>query len=94
MFLISFLLQLDLQIGKVNLRDKFEWNLDNTASNAPEVFSKQLAAEVGLGGEYVSIIAHAIREQLYRHKRQWVDEVSIFTTSRWVYLILMISFSR
>lgn len=66
----------------MNLRDRFEWSLDNTSGNAPEVFSKQLAAEAGLGGEYVSIIAHAIREQLYRHKRQWVDEVPCSQTTR------------
>ncbi|KAI9275592.1 hypothetical protein BDA99DRAFT_191053 [Phascolomyces articulosus] len=71
---IRVVINLDLQIGKINLRDRFEWDLNNTSNNAPEIFSKQLAAEAGLGGEYVSIIAHAIREQLYRHKRQWVDE--------------------
>lgn len=79
--LIVWFYQLDLQIGKINLRDRFEWDLENTTGNAPEIFSRQLAAEVGLGGEYVCIIAHAIREQLYRHKRQWVDEVS---TSGWI----------
>ncbi|KAI8367603.1 uncharacterized protein BYT42DRAFT_618021 [Radiomyces spectabilis] len=71
---IRVVINLDLQIGKVNLRDRFEWDLSNTTSNAPEVFSRQLASEVGLGGEYVAIIAHAIREQLYQHKRQLVDE--------------------
>ncbi|KAI7849457.1 hypothetical protein BDC45DRAFT_520416 [Circinella umbellata] len=71
---IRVIINLDLQIGKINLRDRFEWDLNNTSNNAPEIFSKQLAAEAGLGGEYVSIISHAIREQLYRHKRQWVDE--------------------
>ncbi|KAJ8661483.1 hypothetical protein O0I10_002749 [Lichtheimia ornata] len=71
---IRVVINLDLQIGKINLRDRFEWDLENTTGNAPEIFSRQLAAEVGLGGEYVCIIAHAIREQLYRHKRQWVDE--------------------
>ncbi|KAI9315734.1 hypothetical protein BX666DRAFT_347045 [Dichotomocladium elegans] len=71
---IRVVINLDLQIGKINLRDRFEWDLANTTSNAPEVFSRQLASEVGLGGEYSAIIAHAIREQLYRHKRQWIDE--------------------
>lgn len=63
-------------MGKVNLRDRFEWDLSNTCASAPEVFSRQMAAELGLGGEYVPIISHAIREQLYRHKRQLVDDVS------------------
>lgn len=70
-------MQLDLQIGKVNLRDRFEWDLANDSSAAPEVFSRQLASELGIGGEFVAIIAHAIREQLYRHKKQLVDEVRV-----------------
>ncbi|KAG0176425.1 hypothetical protein DFQ29_006154 [Apophysomyces sp. BC1021] len=74
---IRVVINLDLQIGKVNLRDRFEWDLDNTGNNAPEVFSRQLASELGVGGEYVSIIAHAIREQLYRHKKQLVDEYGL-----------------
>ncbi|KAI7895041.1 uncharacterized protein EV154DRAFT_477815 [Mucor mucedo] len=64
-------INLDLQIGKVNYRDQFEWELQNEKTNAPEVFSRQLAAELGVGGEYVAIISHAIREQLFRHKRQF-----------------------
>ncbi|ORZ25066.1 hypothetical protein BCR42DRAFT_362993 [Absidia repens] len=71
---IRVAINLDLQVGKVNLRDRFEWDLNNTSTNAPEVFSRQLAAELGVGGEYVTIISHAIREQLYRHKRQMVDD--------------------
>jgi hypothetical protein len=39
-----------------------------------------MAAELGLGGEYVPIISHAIREQLYKHKRQLVDDVSMHST--------------
>ncbi|CAO3642801.1 unnamed protein product [Cunninghamella echinulata] len=70
----SVVINLDLQVGKVNLRDKFEWNLSNVSTNAPELFSKQMAAELGLGGEYVTIISHSIREQLYKHKRQLVDD--------------------
>lgn len=64
-----------MQIGKVNLRDRFEWDLANNSPAAPEVFSRQLASDLGIGGEFVAIIAHAIREQLYRHKKQLVDEV-------------------
>ncbi|KAI8088776.1 uncharacterized protein BX664DRAFT_385381 [Halteromyces radiatus] len=71
---VRVVINLDLQVGKVNLRDRFEWDLNNTSNNAPEVFSQQMAAELGLGGEYVPIISHAIREQVYRHKRQMVDD--------------------
>lgn len=74
---MNTLVQLDLQIGKVNYRDQFEWELQNDNTNAPEVFSKQLAAELGLGGEYVGIISHAVRDQLFRHKKQYAEEVNI-----------------
>ncbi|KAI8636650.1 hypothetical protein BD408DRAFT_448253 [Parasitella parasitica] len=67
-------INLDLQVGKVNYRDQFEWELQNEKTNGPEVFSRQLASELGVGGEYVAIISHAIREQLLLHKKQYVDE--------------------
>ncbi|KAI8968586.1 hypothetical protein BDF20DRAFT_897180 [Mycotypha africana] len=67
-------INLDLQIGKVNLRDKFEWNLNNIHTNAPELFARQLAAELGLGGEYIGIIAHGIRDQLFQHRKKIVEE--------------------
>jgi hypothetical protein len=49
--------------------------LQNEKTNGPEVFSRQLASELGVGGEYVAIISHAIREQLFLYKKQFVDEV-------------------
>jgi hypothetical protein len=49
--------------------------LQNEKTNAPEVFSRQLASELGVGGEYIAIISHAIREQLFNHKKQYVEEV-------------------
>ncbi|KAI8069636.1 hypothetical protein BC940DRAFT_297157 [Gongronella butleri] len=67
-------INLDLQVGKVNLRDRFEWDLANVKTKAPEEFSRQLAAEMSLGGEFVPMIAHAIREQVYRLKRQLVED--------------------
>ena len=59
----------------MNLRDRFEWDLANVKTKAPEEFSRQLAAEMSLGGEFVPMIAHAIREQVYRLKRQLVEDV-------------------
>lgn len=61
----------------MNLRDKFEWDLNNINTNAPEIFSRQLSAELGLGGEYVGIIAHGIRDQLFRHRKRMVEEVRL-----------------
>lgn len=69
--------KLDLQVGKVNYRDQFEWEAHNERTDAPELFSRQLASELGVGGEYVAIISHAIREQLLLHKKQYVDEVGM-----------------
>ncbi|RUS21521.1 hypothetical protein BC937DRAFT_92433 [Endogone sp. FLAS-F59071] len=72
---------LDLQVGKQNLRDRFEWDLSDSGGgttaggNAPEEFAYRLAADLGIGGEFVSIIAHSIREQLYTHKKKRIDEV-------------------
>ncbi|KAI8380463.1 hypothetical protein EDC96DRAFT_491109 [Choanephora cucurbitarum] len=70
-------IHLDLQVGKVNYRDQFEWEIKDENTNAPEVFSRQLAAELGIGGEYVSMISHAIREQLFKHKKQYAEELMI-----------------
>ncbi|KAI9478490.1 MAG: hypothetical protein EXX96DRAFT_249878 [Benjaminiella poitrasii] len=72
-------IHLDLQVGKVNYRDQFEWELDNNdeRTNAPEIFSRQLTSELGVGGEYVSIISHAIREQIFKLKKQYAEEVMI-----------------
>ncbi|RUS29256.1 hypothetical protein BC938DRAFT_480872 [Jimgerdemannia flammicorona] len=73
-------INLDLQVGKQNLRDRFEWDLSDSGGgtmaggNAPEEFAYRLAADMGIGGEFVSIIAHSIREQLYRHKKERIDE--------------------
>ncbi|KAF8930956.1 hypothetical protein BGZ58_007925 [Dissophora ornata] len=60
-------IQLDLHVGGINLRDRFEWDVGSDLT--PEEFSKQLAADLGIGGEFVSMIAHEIHEQLYRFKQ-------------------------
>ncbi|RCH88752.1 hypothetical protein CU098_009329, partial [Rhizopus stolonifer] len=70
-------INLDLQVGKVNYRDQFEWELKEENTNAPEVFSRQLASELGIGGEYVPMISHAIREQMFKHKKQYAEELVI-----------------
>lgn len=35
----------------------------------PEEFARQLAADLGIGGEFVPMIAHEIHEQLFRFKQ-------------------------
>lgn len=49
------------------MRDRFEWDVGSDLT--PEEFSRQLAADLGIGGEFVSMIAHEIHEQLYRFKQ-------------------------
>lgn len=74
------MIKLDLQVGSLHLVDQFEWPLapqpepkretSADGNNAPighptpETFAKQLCADLGVGGEFVSIIAHSIREQI------------------------------
>ncbi|KAF9201388.1 Chromatin structure remodeling complex protein sfh1 [Haplosporangium sp. Z 27] len=60
-------IQLDLHVGGINLRDRFEWDVGSDLT--PEEFAKQLTADLGIGGEFVSMIAHEIHEQLYRFKQ-------------------------
>ncbi|KAK4522773.1 hypothetical protein GAYE_PCTG30G0663 [Galdieria yellowstonensis] len=57
------ILKLDIRIGKVVLRDQFEWDRSN-ADNSPEEFADVLCKDLGLTQEFVPAIAHAIREQL------------------------------
>jgi len=65
-------IQLDLQLGKQNLRDRFEWDLSSDLT--PEEFSRNLSADLGVGGEFVPMIAHSIHEQLLRHKKEKLDD--------------------
>ncbi|KAG0023569.1 Chromatin structure remodeling complex protein sfh1 [Entomortierella chlamydospora] len=60
-------IQLDLHVGGINLRDRFEWDVGSDLT--PEEFARQLTADLGIGGEFVSMIAHEIHEQLYRFKQ-------------------------
>lgn len=55
--------QLNLRMGRVVLRDQFEWDLNST-ENCPESFATQLCVEMGLGTEYAPAVAHAVRDQL------------------------------
>lgn len=60
------IIKLDITVGKVQLRDRFEW--DMSSGLTPEDFAAILVSDLHLGGEFVSLIAHSIREQLYKVK--------------------------
>ncbi|KAJ3138714.1 Snf5- protein 1 [Geranomyces variabilis] len=70
---IRIVIKLDLNVGALHLRDQFEWPLFSTSSFTPEDFAKQLAGDLGVGGEFVPIIAHAVREQVCFARMNWDD---------------------
>jgi chromatin structure-remodeling complex subunit SFH1 len=60
-----------VQIGNHHLIDHIEWDLLSPLT--PEGFSHQLCAELGLSGESAPLIAHAVHEELVKHKRDAVE---------------------
>ncbi|KAJ3251677.1 SWI SNF, matrix associated, actin dependent regulator of chromatin, sub b, member 1 [Boothiomyces macroporosus] len=60
-------IRLDINVGKVHLRDRFEWDLASTLN--PEDFATNLVADLRLGGEFISLISHSIREQIHQFKQ-------------------------
>lgn len=61
---LRILIKLDITVGLVSLIDQFEWDI-LCPLNSPEMFASILAADLGLGGEFITAIAHSIREQIY-----------------------------
>jgi SWI/SNF-related matrix-associated actin-dependent regulator of chromatin subfamily B protein 1 len=59
---MRILVKLDITIGQHNLVDQFEWDM-NCSQNSPEKFAEIMCNELSLSGEFVTAIAHAIREQ-------------------------------
>ncbi|KAH7885438.1 hypothetical protein F5I97DRAFT_1810951 [Phlebopus sp. FC_14] len=65
------ILSIDVQIATHHLLDHIEWDLLSTLT--PERFSQQLCAELGLSGEAVPLIAHAIHEEIMKHKKDAIE---------------------
>ncbi|TCD70765.1 Chromatin structure remodeling complex protein sfh1 [Steccherinum ochraceum] len=65
------MLSIDVQIATHHLQDHIEWDL--LSDLTPEAFSLTLCAELGLAGEAVPLIAHAIHEELVKHKRDVLE---------------------
>ena len=57
-----------VQIGNIQLNDQVEWDMAEE-QNTPEDFAKAYCKELGLGGEFVTVIAYSIRGQLTWHQR-------------------------
>ncbi|PCH34764.1 SNF5-domain-containing protein [Wolfiporia cocos MD-104 SS10] len=65
------ILSIDVQIGTYHLFDHIEWDLHSPLT--PENFSSKLCAELGLSGEAVPLVAHAVHEELIKHKRDALE---------------------
>lgn len=52
--------------------DKFEWSLMHPPG-FPEIFARQTCADIGLPGEWVPMMAHAIYEASLRLKKDMID---------------------
>ncbi|KAJ7701426.1 hypothetical protein B0H17DRAFT_1004908 [Mycena rosella] len=65
------ILSIDVQIATHHLLDHIEWDLLSPLT--PEDFAKTLCRELGLTGEAVPLVAHAIHEELMKHKKDAVE---------------------
>ncbi|RDB14786.1 Chromatin structure-remodeling complex subunit sfh1 [Hypsizygus marmoreus] len=65
------ILSIDVQIANYHLMDHIEWDLLSPLT--PEAFANKLCAEIGLGGEAVPLIAHALHEELMKHKKDAIE---------------------
>jgi len=65
------ILSIDVQIATYHLLDHIEWDLLSPLT--PEAFSQQLCAELGLSGEAIPLIAHAVHEELMKHKKDAIE---------------------
>ncbi|AOA63168.1 SWI/SNF chromatin-remodeling complex subunit [Komagataella phaffii CBS 7435] len=56
-------IKLDIAMGNNQLIDQFEWDISDP-NNDPEEFATVLCAELAVPGEFVTAVAHSIREQV------------------------------
>ncbi|KAH7927821.1 SNF5-domain-containing protein [Leucogyrophana mollusca] len=64
-------LSIDVQISTHHLLDHIEWDLLSPLT--PEEFSQQLCNDLGLSGEAIPLVAHAIHEELVKHKKDAIE---------------------
>ncbi|OCT55045.1 RSC complex subunit Sfh1 [Cladophialophora carrionii] len=63
------IITLSIYLSSRLYQDKFEWSLLHP-SGAAEAFARQTCADMGLGGEWVMAITHAIYEAVLRLKKE------------------------
>ncbi|KAF3767286.1 hypothetical protein M406DRAFT_89802 [Cryphonectria parasitica EP155] len=75
------IINLTINMGNQLYSDKFEWSLLHPPGTA-EVFSKQTCADLGLTGEWVPAMTHAIYEAVLRLKKEACESGGVI--SGWV----------
>ncbi|KAF5360633.1 hypothetical protein D9756_005002 [Leucocoprinus leucothites] len=65
------ILSIDVQIANHHLMDHIEWDLLSPLT--PEVFAQKLCIELGLSGEAIPLVAHAVHEELMKHKKDAIE---------------------
>lgn len=63
---LRILVKLDITLDTLNLTDTIEWDLSDPHNN-PENFAETLCVDLGLPGEFITAVAHSIREQVEAH---------------------------
>ncbi|KAF7299753.1 SWI/SNF chromatin remodeling complex [Mycena chlorophos] len=65
------ILSIDVQIGNHHLVDHIEWDLLSPLT--PEAFATTLCRDLGLAGEAVPLVSHAVHEEILKHKKDCVE---------------------
>ncbi|KAG8940386.1 Chromatin structure remodeling complex protein sfh1, partial [Tulasnella sp. 419] len=65
------IIRIDVQLETHHLVDHIEWDLASPLT--PEQFAKGLCADLGLSGEALPLIAHAVQEEILKHKKDAVE---------------------
>jgi len=66
------IVNLSINLGSVLYTDKFEWSLLHPPGY-PEHFAKQTCADMGLPGEWVGAMTHALYEAVLRLKKEAIE---------------------
>lgn len=64
-------IQIDVQVDNHHLLDHIEWDLRSGLT--PEEFTHQLCLDLGLAGEAQPLIAHAVHEELMKHRKDAIE---------------------
>ncbi|KAG6885599.1 hypothetical protein C0993_012346 [Termitomyces sp. T159_Od127] len=65
------ILSIDVQVANLHISDHIEWDLLSPLT--PEAFARTLCRDLGLGGEAVPLVAHAVHEELIKHKKDAIE---------------------